>query len=157
MGKISFDFLAEKILVGKRIALDSMIFIYLLEHHEKYFLLVNFIFELLEKEKIEAVTSIISPLEVLSTPKLFGRQDQISLYSRFFKEEKNLTIYEIDWKIIERSADFRRAYGLRTPDAIQLATAQIAKATVFFTNDENYKKVLEAKDLPQIYLLSEIK
>lgn len=150
------DLYIQKLLAAQRLALDSMIFIYLLEGNEKYFSLVETIFELLEEGKITAITSIITPLEVLSTPKLLGHPDQISLYARFFQQEKNLTVCQLDWAVMEIASSLRRNFNLRTPDAIQLATAKINNATIFLTNDDNYKKIIKLKDLPQIYFLSEI-
>ncbi|MDO8515576.1 MAG: PIN domain-containing protein [bacterium] len=151
---VKLDLFINELLKARNIALDSMIFIYLLERNEKYFPVVNIIFELLEKGKITGITSIISPLEVLSPPKL--SPDQISLYGRFFKEEKNLITYELKWEIMELAADIRRNYGLRSPDAIQLATAKLEEAGIFITNDEIYKKVIGAKDFPKICLLSSV-
>ena len=151
---VKLDLFINELLKAHRVALDSMIFIYLLERNEKYFSLVNIIFELLEKGKITGTTSIISPLEVLSSPKL--SPDQISLYGRFFREEQNLVTHELNWLITDFAADIRRNYNLRTPDAIQLATAKLGETNLFITNDEIYKKVIGAKDFPKIFLLSSI-
>lgn len=151
---VKLDLFINELLKAKNIALDSMIFIYLLERNEKYFPFVNIIFELLEKGKITAITSIISPLEVLSSPKL--SPDQISLYGRLFKEEQNLVTHELNWLITDFAADIRRNYNLRTPDAIQLATAKLAGANMFISNDEIYKKILDIKNFPKICLLSSI-
>ncbi|MDO8515071.1 MAG: PIN domain-containing protein [bacterium] len=151
---VKLDLFINELLKAHRVALDSMIFIYLLERNEKYFSLVNIIFELLEKGKITGTTSIISPLEVLSSPKL--SPDQISLYGRFFKEEQNLVTHELNWLITDFAAEIRRNYNLRTPDAIQLATAKLAGANMFISNDEIYKKILDIKNFPKICLLSSV-
>lgn len=151
---VKLDLFIDELVKTRCVALDSMVFIYLLEKNEKYFPFVKIIFELLEKGKITGTTSIISPLEVLSSPKLSS--DQILLYGRFFKEEENLTTHELTWEIMDLAADIRRNYGLRSPDAIQLATAKLAKARLFITNDEIYKKIIKAKGFPEICLLSSI-
>lgn len=151
---VKLDLFINELLKAKNIALDSMIFIYLLERNEKYFSAVNLIFELLEKGKISGITSIISPLEVLSSPKL--SLDQISLYARFFKEEKNLITFELKWEVMKLAAEIRRNYGLRSPDAIQLATAKLGGSNLFITNDEIYKKVIGSKDLPKTCFLSSV-
>jgi predicted nucleic acid-binding protein len=147
--------LISQLLTAKRIALDSMVFIYLLEQNEKFFSGVKTIFELLEAEKIEAVTSIISPLEVLSPPKLTTLPDQTIMYRRFFQEEKNLSVRELDWEVMDAAAQIRRESGLRTPDAIQLATAKLENTKLFITNDKIYNKVKTGEALPKIILLSE--
>jgi predicted nucleic acid-binding protein len=132
-----------------------MVFIYLLEQNEKFFSGVKTIFELLEAEKIEAVTSIISPLEVLSPPKLTTLPDQTIMYRRFFQEEKNLSVRELDWEVMDAAAQIRRESGLRTPDAIQLATAKLENTKLFITIDKIYNKVKTGEALPKIILLSE--
>jgi len=42
-------------------------------------------------------------------------------------------------------AEFRAKYGLRTPDAIHIATAVVQDADIFFTADKRIKKVEEIR------------
>ena len=42
-----------------------------------------------------------------------------------------------------RGADLRAKYNLRTPDAIQVATAWVAQATAFVTTDRALTKIRE--------------
>ncbi|MEX2415866.1 MAG: PIN domain-containing protein, partial [Paenibacillaceae bacterium] len=60
----------------------------------------------------------------------------------------NLTFREMDFNIANKAAQCRAEYGLKTPDAIQLATAILEEADVFITNDLDYKKVV----FPVIFL-----
>jgi predicted nucleic acid-binding protein len=48
-----------------------------------------------------------------------------------------------DLKIADYAARLRAAYGLRTPDALQAATAVAEKTTAFVTNDAVFTRVLE--------------
>ena len=52
----------------------------------------------------------------------------------------NLEIVPVDWEIAARAADFRVEFGLRTPDALQLAAALCKGATLFVSNDRRFKK-----------------
>lgn len=45
--------------------------------------------------------------------------------------------------IAQKAAEIRAAYGLRTPDAIQFATALQAGVTYFLTNDRGLRKFTE--------------
>ena len=45
--------------------------------------------------------------------------------------------------IAHRAAEYRARYGLRTPDAIHVATAVQARAEVFLTNDRRLRRVEE--------------
>jgi predicted nucleic acid-binding protein len=49
--------------------------------------------------------------------------------------------------ISEKAAQLRAKHGLKTPDALQLATVIIHRADYSLTNDPNLKKVKEAKAL----------
>lgn len=60
---------------------------------------------------------------------------------------EGLTTYEILHEVSELSADLRARYNIKTPDAIQIATAVIYGAKVFLTNDPALKKVLDIKTL----------
>ncbi len=49
----------------------------------------------------------------------------------------------MDLPVADRAASLRARYRLRTPDAIQLATALQARADVFLTNDRDLQRVEE--------------
>ena len=54
---------------------------------------------------------------------------------------RGLDTHEISHEISERAALLRSRFGIKTPDAIQLATATHHKADYFLTNDAALKKV----------------
>lgn len=56
-----------------------------------------------------------------------------------------MEVKDESWQIVDESTKLRRIYGLRTPDAIQLATAKIFKADLFITNDKIFNKVRDFK------------
>lgn len=119
------------------ITLDSMIFIYLFEEDKRYIKKVKSLFKNIEQGSLRACTSMITPLEVLSARKLNKYPDKRLAFSRFFQKTPNLVVYNVDWDIMEKSADLRRSNpSLRTPDSIQIATAIISKSKLFITNDE---------------------
>lgn len=133
----------------KFVGLDSNIFIYQFEANPEFHHITNTIFDRLSKNKLKAVTSIISLIESLSYP-----SPEIVLAQ--IKEGftiPNLAVLEVNMKIGLEAAKIRREYGLRLGDAVQLATALYAKAHAFITNDERLKKFKELK----VILLSEIK
>lgn len=141
--------LKKDLIEAGRCAFDSMLFIYLFEENPVYFPLVQNAFALLERRKIEVITSIITPIEILSNPALERFPEKIKLYGNFFRVMKNLQVQELTWDLVEQTTHVRRTYGLRTPDAIQLATAIIFKAKIFVTNDDSFRKI---KDFPIIQL-----
>lgn len=130
-------------LESKVIGVDTMLFIYLFENNKKYFSIIKEFFNLLEKEKIIVVTSIISPIEIISISSIEDYPEKQRLYLSFFKKMKNLKVKEISWELVEKVGYFRRKYNLRTPDAIQLVTAIDSRAQIFITNDTRFKKITE--------------
>jgi predicted nucleic acid-binding protein len=50
-------------------------------------------------------------------------------------------------EVAERAADLRARYNVRTPDAIQLATALEAGCDAFLTNDLALRRVAELRVL----------
>lgn len=57
----------------------------------------------------------------------------------------NLMFSPLDNKTCITGAELRAKYGLRTPDAIHIATAIVEDADIFFTADKEIKKVEEIK------------
>ena len=55
----------------------------------------------------------------------------------------NLKMVSIDQRVAEKGAELRAKYGIRTPDAIQVAAAIENQATIFLSNDNKLKKVKE--------------
>ena len=64
---------------------------------------------------------------------------------QLFLETPNLKIKNLDSEIAIEAARIRRKYGFQTPDAIELATAVVAKADAFITNDKRLMKFNEIK------------
>lgn len=118
-----------------KVALDSMLFIYLFEGDTRYNDQVRLLFSRMEEGKLEAVTSLMSPLEVLSTPTLEDSSEKLAIYTQFFQKTPNLSIVSLSWEIALAAASLRRKFNLRTPDSIQLATAVTSNVEMFVTND----------------------
>jgi predicted nucleic acid-binding protein len=126
----------------KKIALDSMIFIYHFEQTPAFFESASKILSAAKNGEYKLITSIISVVEVLSTPKYAQLPDVASGIRSFFQEAEFLEVIDLGDEIAFETARLRRENKtLRTPDAIQLATAIIHKADVFITNDMRLKNL----------------
>ncbi len=122
--------------------LDTNIFIYFFQQEKILGEKAKKIFELLVDDKAKGVTSIITQIELLSIKA--SPQSLEHLFSLFL-ETPNLTVENITPEIAIESARIRREYGFRVPDAIQLATAVLAKADTFITNDKRLSQFKEIK------------
>lgn len=126
----------------KFVGLDTNIFSYHFHQDPLFGPLTKEIFDLLSLNRLRAVTSIITLIEILSVK---ASSAKIKGLKKLFSEIPNLAVVEVNEEIAYKTAQIRRKYGFRTPDAIQLATAVQAKAKVFITNDERLKKIKELK------------
>lgn len=131
-----------------------MVFIYHFERTEPYFSKVEKMLSSAQGGENEIVTSVISMLETLSAPKYLHLVDMVHEIGLFFREASNITVLGLDGDIAVEAARLRRENtGLRTPDAIQLATAIVGGAKLFVTNDIKLKKV--RVDSLEIKMISE--
>jgi predicted nucleic acid-binding protein len=118
------------------VAVDSMIFIYAFEQHSTYLPFVKSFFQSLEKGDFRALTSTITIAECLVLP---YRQKDYALAAQYlvlFRNFPHLSALAVTGEIAERAASLRAQHNLKTPDAIQLATALLSDARFFLTNDE---------------------
>ncbi len=130
----------------KTVALDSMLFIYLFESDPRYIALVDPIFEQLEQGKLHGVTSMVTPLEILAKPKLTYEPENLAIFTQFFTKTPHLEVVPMSWEIVLIAAQIRRTYSsIKTPDSLQLATAQVKKTDIFITHD---KKILNLNSFP---------
>lgn len=117
------------------VALDTSPFIYHLEDVAPYSDLTSALFQWISRSRGHAVTSTLTLLEVLVGPYRARDEARVNeFYARL------TTFPHLEWmppslEIADRAAGLRAAHGLRVPDAIQLATARAAGATLFLTND----------------------
>lgn len=137
----------EKDLVShKRIGLDSMCFIYLFSDNPRFSPLVETVFNLMGSKKIQGVTSAITVIETLVLPEATNNQLLIAEYENVFTHVPNVDIVPVDWHVCRIAAKLRATYrSIRTPDAVQMATALVKDCTVFLTNDKKLKQVREIK------------
>jgi predicted nucleic acid-binding protein len=118
-----------------------------MERHPKYGNIVKPIFKEIEKGNVEAITTNITLLEVLVHPYRTGNKNLAEQYRDILLNAEGLTTYEVTHEISETAAKLRALYSIRTPDAIQIATAMVHNADVFLSNDEALKKISEIKVL----------
>lgn len=132
----------------RRIMLDTSPFIYFIEQHQKYFEITDEIFKLIRDDfSLSAFSSIVTLVEVLTQPLKENNSKIAEKYRHLLLHSENFTTYSIDSIIAEKAAVLRARYDLKTPDALQLATAIENNATMFITNDSNLKKVKEIEIL----------
>lgn len=125
----------------RHIALDTCIFIYQWEANPRYSPLTDLIFSSLERGDFTATTSTISIAELLVHP--YRQQDLARVHTLvgLLSTYPHLQWLAPGFDIAARAAELRAQHRLRTPDALQAATAAYAGATAMLTNDPIFKRV----------------
>jgi predicted nucleic acid-binding protein len=106
-----------------------------------------------ERNEFRIVTSYVTLIEVLVHPLREGRPELAEEYRNILLQSAALSAIPLDEGIAEEAAGLRARHDIRTPDAIQLATAIRADASWFLTNDAELANlseipVLVLKQLP---------
>jgi predicted nucleic acid-binding protein len=131
----------------RRIALDTSIFIYHLQPNPKYLAYTDLIFSWLERPDSGAITSTITMTELLVLPYREGDEQLANDFYGLLSTYPNLEWIAPNLEIAELAARIRALHRLRTPDALQAATAIDSQATGLITNDAVFERVEEFQTL----------
>jgi predicted nucleic acid-binding protein len=126
---------------GTVVGLDTAPLIYLIEENSAYLPFVRPFFEAVDRGQFQVTTSVLTLTEVLVHPMRQGDQELADRYRQILLHASQVTTMPVSEAIAEEAAQLRARHGLRTPDAIQLATAIRSGASSFLTNDERLPRV----------------
>lgn len=130
-----------------RLGLDTVAIIYFLEEHPSYIERVDQIFQHIDQGVIQAITSMVSLTEVLIHPIRLGDTALRQSYRVLLLRSRNFRTLPVNAAITERAAELRVRHGLRTPDALQVATALETRCDAFLTNDLRLQRVTDLRVL----------
>ena len=97
--------------------------------------------------EIVVVTSTVTLLEVLVQPLKRNEIDLVARYREILLNADGLVTVGLLPDIAEKAADLRARYDVRTPDAIQIATALFVNCTTLLTNDRGLASIPEINAL----------
>lgn len=129
------DRLIEKLKKAGITGIDTPVFIYHLEAHPQYLPLTQEIFSSMENGKWAGVTSAITLMEINVHPWQIGREDIARKYEALLVNFPNLNIVNIDRDAARIASQLRARFGVRPPDALQVAASLVADAKLYLTND----------------------
>jgi len=127
--------LVERCCAAEIVALDSVFFIYHFQDHPDYGPLTTGVLAAVEAGRFRAVGSSLVLTEVLVHPLRCGAEAEAGDYYALLTTFPNLRLVAPGPEVALAAAGLRASEGLRTPDAIHLATALAEKARLFLTND----------------------
>lgn len=124
-----------------KLCFDTTPLIYFVEQHSRYLPLVKPFIIAVNAQQFEAFSSVITLTEVLTQPIKLKNDDVRKKYRDILLDSENFNLIQVSVQIAERAAQLRAIYNLRTPDAIQIATALESRCDAFLTNDIALKRV----------------
>lgn len=125
------------------VALDTGPWIYWIEQDRRFLSAVAPLMTELAEERIAVVTSVLSLLEAQTGALQKGDEVRVHKYAELFTNTEGVFVVEVSVPIASRAARLRALHGLRTPDAIHLATALETGASAFVTTDCRLARVRE--------------
>ena len=113
------------------VAVDTAIFIYLIEEHPQFLPEILPLFREADEGKRQLVTSALTLLEVLVVPYRAGNRVLAERYEALLTRSRGIRPREQ----LRAAAQLRAATGVRTPDALQLVAAISQGCVTFVTSD----------------------
>jgi predicted nucleic acid-binding protein len=124
----------------RRIALDSNVLIYLLEGQGPLAEAAARIVDSIDSGERDGVMSAIGVAEILAGPATEGDAQAFELTAEALRESR-IDVVPLDGSVAEDAAWIRGSIGLALADAVHIATARDAGATVFLTNDRRIRSI----------------
>lgn len=125
---------------GDIIFLDTAPFIYFFEQRPGYFPALETLFDQLYKTGAQAITSIITYIELTTHPARQGKNQLVRKYRDYLSNSENISLFSLDMDIADHVVELRATYHFKTPDAIQLGTAVACGADYIITNDKAWQR-----------------
>jgi predicted nucleic acid-binding protein len=132
--------------------LDAMASSYQLANHPSNASLTTVVLEAVESAAVTGLTTAITLAEILTLPAQAEDREAMRDYELYLTHFPNLTILPLDVGLAREAALVRAATGLRTPDAIQVAAARVARVDAIVTNDRRWARSVTE---PHVLLLDE--
>jgi len=136
----------------QRLGLDTAPIIYFIERNVTFHPRCVPFFAAIDNGTIQAKTSTLSLPETLVHPLRDDDSARETAFRDLLLLTQGIATVPLSVPIAERAARLRADYNLRTPDAVQVATAIMEGCEAFLTNDDRLKRITEVR----IILLSEL-
>ncbi len=118
-----------------------MAFVYFLEQNPRYYPAARTIFRQVKEGSLQAHASSLVFAEVLVHPYRTGKPELAAATFATLHTYDNLEWVDLSPPTAREAARLRAIYGLRTPDAVHVATALSVKADWIITNDKGLRRV----------------
>jgi predicted nucleic acid-binding protein len=136
------------------VLVDTAPIIYVLEDHPRFGERFRPLFEAHEAGALQLAITTITIVEVMTGVERAGvlngpAEDRDwglavrcpELRSRYAEVLESWRVIDLDYVIAVRAAEFRAVYRLKTPDAVQVASALEINADAFVTHDRDFSRL----------------
>jgi predicted nucleic acid-binding protein len=128
----------------RRVGLDSDCIIYFVDQNPEFDQRMTAIFQEIVSGKVSGLTSTLALTEGLVVPLRNADVLLAQRYRDLLLNSEDFQVLPVDAVVAEIAADIRAKYNMRTPDAIQIATALNAGCDAFLTNNgRDFRRVSE--------------
>lgn len=128
-------------LLGQRTYLDASLYIYAFEGVQPHRTRMAELLGAIDSLDVEVIASELLFTELLPRPMKDGRQDLVERYLELIRNTPHINLVKVDSAVILRSVHLRANFGLRSMDALHLATALVHDCWSFITNDRRLSRV----------------
>ena len=122
------------------VVVDTAPVIYLLEDHREHLPLFLPLFEAAEAGRVRILITAITVAEVLAGPWKAGKEALAERYEHALREGLGWKVVDLDAGMAARASRLRGRYGLRLPDAFQLAACLGNGGDALVTHDRDFGK-----------------
>ena len=127
--------------LGGHTYLDANLYIYAFEGIETHRKRMAELLAAIDRQQATVIASELLFTEILPRPMKDGRHDLIERYLDLFRGTSRIHLVPVDRSVILRSVHLRADFGLRSMDALHLATALVHDCESFVTNDRRLARV----------------
>ncbi len=124
---------------GRHVCFDTNIFIYILEGSREFDELLLQLREAIELAEFRVTASALVYAELLPPLIRSGKPNALQTAIDFLSEEAAFDLIAADHEICVQAAFLRAEFGLKTPDALHVATAIRQGCDAFLTNDRGIR------------------
>ncbi|MGB1286970.1 MAG: type II toxin-antitoxin system VapC family toxin [Aggregatilineales bacterium] len=130
-----------------RLYVETAPFIYYLESYPVFLEKMRYVFTRLDAGDFDIFTCPVTLTETLVKPVKDIDDVLVEQYKDVFFRTEGIAVLPMSANAGEIAAELRAKYGLKTPDALHIASAIDSDCDAFLTNDKALKRVTEIRVL----------
>lgn len=133
----------ENLPEGALVLVDTAPIIYLLEGNEHFLPRFWPLFQAGEDGRLQIATTVVTLAEVLAGPLKAGKDVLAARYEEALRQGLGWRLLDLTAEVAARAARLRITYGLKLPDAFQLAATLESGAAALVTHDRDFGRAAD--------------